>query len=184
MAESMGTPTEVVVESGAFSGLMASAMSPSELVEDVPSTQLAATPQIAISVRSPNDDLKVALTVIVRAADTMQAAHWNLRSSNFIALHPWFGEKYDELFDIADGIAEQIKIRNIDEPVSISRQEVLVTSDEQALLSNIRMQLGVTAMALMSASKNPAMDAPTKNLLEGWQGDVEKMKWFVTSSIK
>lgn len=135
------------------------------------------------TLRSPNDDLRVALNIVVRAADTMQAAHWNLRSSNFIALHPWFGEKYNELFDVADGIAEQIKIRNIDEPVSISRQEVLITADEQALLSNIKIQLGATAMALMSASKNPAMDAPTVNLLEGWQGEVEKMRWFVTSSI-
>lgn len=148
------------------------------------SESLAISPTpVATPITAPNDDLLLALNVVVRAADSMQAAHWNLRSSNFVALHPWFGEKYDELFDIADGIAEQIKIRNIDEPVSISRQEVLVVADEQSLLANMSIQLGAAILSLSRASRNPDMDAPTVNLLEGWQGQIEKMKWFVKSSI-
>ncbi len=134
-------------------------------------------------VSDPISDLHAALKAVINAADIVQTAHWNLRSANFVALHPWLGETYGKLFDIADGIAEQIKIKNINNYVSISRDDTTVMVDEQILLRHVRSALIGSINSISTAATNPDMDAPTVNLLEGWQGDVEKMKWFIEASI-
>ena len=64
-----------------------------------------------------NEEVQASLQAIVDAlidaGNVTQTAHWNLRSSAFVAIHPWFGETYDALFGMADAAAEQIKIANI-----------------------------------------------------------------------
>lgn len=129
------------------------------------------------------DALNVALNLVVGAADVVQMAHWNLRSSNFVALHPWLGDKYSELFKIADGIAEQIKIYDIDNMVTIKRREVAAITDEQILLHYVRISFTAAVAGIKEAAEHPGTNAPTRNLLEGWQGEIEKMRWFVTASL-
>jgi len=128
-------------------------------------------------------NLRTALNSTISAADVAQSAHWNLRSTNFITLHPWLGETYSALLVIADGIAEQIKIKSIDNLVIATHQRVLVITDEGLILRHLKITLESLIDDIETAATNPTIDAPTKNLLEGWQGEVQKMKWFVEASL-
>lgn len=127
--------------------------------------------------------LKAALNDVIRCADVAQTAHWNVRSITFIALHPWLGEVYESLLTIADGIAEQIKIQNIDNMVTAAHQQCPMFTNDKLILAHLRLTLESAISAIEHAAIN-GVDAPTKNLLEGWQGEIQKMRWFVEASLK
>lgn len=44
--------------------------------------------------------------------------HWNLEDTNFFVLHPYLGDLYDQINDLEDEIAEQIRFLN-GRPVTI-----------------------------------------------------------------
>lgn len=46
-------------------------------------------------------------------AITTWNAHWNVRGSNFAALHSMFEDQYKELFDAVDTVAEHARAQNI-----------------------------------------------------------------------
>lgn len=147
-------------------------------------TFIAEEHESTITIPGAVTDLEHALHAVVNAADVAQTAHWNVRSITFIALHPWLGEVYESLLTIADGIAEQIKIKNIDNIVTAVHQLCPIFTNDKLVLSYLQLNLEGAIELIEIAAKNPIHDGPTKNLLEGWQGEVQKMRWFIEASLK
>lgn len=135
-----------------------------------------------------NEEVQASLQSIVDAlidaGSVAQTAHWNLRSSAFVAIHPWFGETYDALFSMADAVAEQIKISNIDNFVNVNRGTTVAASDEQELFSRVKSSLEGVKYTLEGAMSDATLTRTLQSLLDGWMADIEKMIWFIEASTK
>lgn len=135
-----------------------------------------------------NEEVQASLQAIVDAlidaGNVTQTAHWNLRSSAFVAIHPWFGETYDALFSMADTVAEQIKIANINLMVTVNRGTTVAATDEQELFSRVKSSLEGVKYTLEGAMSDITLSRTLQNLLDGWMADIEKMIWFIEASTK
>ena len=135
-----------------------------------------------------NEDVQNSLQAIVDslidAGNILQTAHWNLRSSSFIAIHPWFGETYDALFSMADAVAEQIKIADINLMVNVNRGTTTTATDEQELFERVKESLNSVKYSLEAAMEDSTLSRTLQNLIDGWMADITKMIWFVEASIK
>ena len=135
-----------------------------------------------------NEEVQASLQAIVDAlidaGNVTQTAHWNLRSSAFVAIHPWFGETYDALFGMADAVAEQIKIANINLMVTVNRGTTVAATDEQELFSRVKSSLEGVKYTLEGAMSDGSLSRTLQNLLDGWMADIEKMIWFIEASTK
>ena len=135
-----------------------------------------------------SEDVKTSLQNIVdaliKAGDVTHTAHWNLRSSAFVAIHPWLGETYDALFSMADDVAEQIKIVDINNMVVVNRSATIAFTDEQQLFKLVQTELESTLAVIDAAGKDKSIDRTTQNLIDGWRASVAKMAWFVKASIE
>lgn len=142
----------------------------------------------AITESAMNEEVQASLQAIVDAlidaGSVTQTAHWNLRSSAFVAIHPWFGETYDALFSMADAVAEQIKIANIDLMVTVNRGTTVAASDEQELFSRVKSSLEGVKYTLEGAMSDITLSRTLQNLIDGWMADIEKMIWFIEASTK
>jgi DNA-binding ferritin-like protein len=130
------------------------------------------------------NSLQTIVDALINAGNVTQTAHWNLRSSAFVAIHPWFGETYDALFDIADAVAEQIKIANIDLIVNVNRGSTAVATDEYELFMMVQTALDRVKMTLDMAAADSSLSRPLQNLIDGWTADITKMIWFIQASTK
>lgn len=128
--------------------------------------------------------LQTIVDALINAGNVTQTAHWNLRSGAFIAIHPWFGETYDALFDMADAVAEQIKIANIDLMVNVNRGSTSVATDETELFMTVQDALNRAKMTLDMAAADSSLSRPLQNLIDGWTADITKMIWFIQASTK
>ena len=129
-------------------------------------------------------NLQAIVDALIDAGSTTQTAHWNLRSSAFVAIHPWFGETYDALFGMADTVAEQIKIANINLIVTVNRGTTVAATDEQELFSRVKSSLEGVKYTLEGAMSDGSLSRTLQNLLDGWMADIEKMIWFIEASTK
>lgn len=121
---------------------------------------------------------------LIQAGNVTQTAHWNLRSSAFVAIHPWFGETYDALFSMADAVAEQIKIADIDLMVNVNRGTTEVATDEQELFGMVLSALEFVKSTLDMAATDDSLARSLQNLIDEWTTQITKMIWFVKSSMK
>lgn len=135
-----------------------------------------------------NEEVQASLQAIVDAlidaGSVTQTAHWNLRSSAFVAIHPWFGETYDALFSMADAVAEQIKIANIDNIVNVNRGTTVATTNEQELFLRVKSSLEGVKYNLEGAMSDSTLSRTLQNLIDGWMADITKMIWFIEASTK
>ena len=130
------------------------------------------------------DSLQVLVNQLIYAGDVIHTAHWNLRSSAFVAIHPWFGETYDALYGMSDDVAEQIKIANIDLMVNVSARTTVIATDEQQLFGMVLEALEGVKSVLVDVGNDTSLDRALQNLVDGWMTDITKMIWFVKASIK
>lgn len=128
--------------------------------------------------------LQTIVDAMINAGNVAQTAHWNLRSRAFVAIHPWFGETYDSLFSMADEVAEQIKIANIDLIVNVNRGTTVVASDEQQLFLMVKASLEQVKSALDMAATDGSLTRTLQNLIDGWTANVTKMIWFIEASTR
>ena len=128
--------------------------------------------------------LQTIVDSLVYAGTVALTAHWNLRSSAFVAIHTWFGESYSELFGMADEVAEQIKISDIDLMVNINTFETTVLTNEQNLFKEFLSALEYVESTLNMAANDITLSRPLQNLIDNWITQITKMIWFVKSSIK
>lgn len=145
------------------------------IIESVESTQLNEEVQAS---------LQTIVDALINAGNITQTAHWNLRSSAFVAIHPWFGETYDALFDMADAVAEQIKIANIDLMVNVNRGSTTVATNEYDLFLMVNDALSRVKMTLDMAAADSSLSRPLQNLIDGWTSDITKMIWFIQASTR
>ena len=135
-----------------------------------------------------SEDVKGSLQAIVdaliAAGNVTQTAHWNLRSSAFVAIHPWFGDTYDALFEMADAVAEQIKIADIDLMVNVNRGTTVPATDEQQLFALVQSSLETVKATLVAAGADSSLDRALQNLIDGWMSEITKMIWFIKASTK
>ena len=128
--------------------------------------------------------LQRVVDALIHAGNVAQAAHWNLRSSAFVAIHPWFAETYNALFKAADDVAEQIKIANIDLMVNVNRGETKSSDDEQELFLMVKDSLLRVKEALDAAASDTSLNRSLQGLIDTWTTDITKMIWFVSASTK
>ncbi len=135
-----------------------------------------------------NEEVQASLQAIVDslidAGNVAQTAHWNLRSSAFVAIHSWFGETYNALFSMADEVAEQIKIANIDLMVTVNRGTTVAATDEQELFLRVKSSLEGVKYTLEGAMSDSTLSRPLQNLIDGWVAEITKMIWFIDASTK
>ena len=78
--------------------------------------------------------LKVALATVFSFAMKAQNYHINVVGPNFYQYHEFFGDSYEEVFEWADGIGEEIRTLDSFTPFSLSRfSELTKISDETTL---------------------------------------------------
>lgn len=128
--------------------------------------------------------LQTIVDALIDAGNITQTAHWNLRSSAFVAIHPWFGETYDALFDMADAVAEQIKIANIDLMVNVNRGTTIAATNEQELFNRVKESLNGVKYTLEGAMSDTTLSRALQNLIDGWMAEITKMIWFIEASTK
>lgn len=126
--------------------------------------------------------LQTIVDALIDAGNVTQTAHWNLRSSSFVAIHPWFGETYDALFDMADEVAEQIKIADINLMVTVNRGTTVADTDEQELFLRVKKSLEGVKYALEGAMSDTTLSRTLQNLIDGWMANITKMIWFIEAS--
>lgn len=135
-----------------------------------------------------NEDVLSSLQRVVdalsHAGNVAQAAHWNLRSSAFVAIRPWFAETYNALFKAADDVAEQIKIANIDLMVNVNRSETKSSQDEQELFLTVKDSLLRVKEALDAAHSAASLNRSLQGLIDTLATDNTEMSWFVSASTK
>lgn len=150
--------------------------------------QIKKVEDVQVNESTMNEEVQASLQAIVDslidAGNVAQTAHWNLRSSAFVAIHPWFGETYDALFSMADEVAEQIKIANIDNFVNVNRGTTVAATDEQELFLRVKSSLEGVKYTLEGAMSDITLSRTLQNLLDGWMADIEKMIWFIEASTK
>lgn len=121
---------------------------------------------------------------LIRCGCITQTAHWNLRSSAFVAIHPWFGDTYRKLFSIADDVAEQIKIDDINAFVNVEYGNTKVLTDEQELFAQVNTALITVKNSLDSAARDKDVPRAIQSLIDNWTSDIAKMIWFIKASTK
>ena len=139
------------------------------------------TPKKEIN-ESTQESLQYIVNSLIFAGNVAQTAHWNLRSKNFISLHEWFGEVYEELFKIADGVAEQIKISNINDIVNIRYNETIVFNNESDIFNSLKDSLVSVKNSIEMAMEDPSISRATQSLIDEWMTKVEKMIWFIEAN--
>jgi len=130
------------------------------------------------------DSLQNIVDSLTQASHVAQTAHWNLRSGAFVAIHPWLGDVYGTLAGMADEVAEQIKISDINLMVSVGSIGTFAGTDEQQLFVEVGGALQGVKNSLENAARDPSLSRVLQNLIDGWIATIDKMIWFVKASIK
>jgi len=119
--------------------------------------------------------------------------HWNIESSNFIALHEFLEEQYTELWKATDEIAERMRILNAYAPSSLAElvksaklHETTQTPDSAEMLR----QLAEDNASIVSGSLYPALhlaeeagDEATVDLMVERIRTHEKAAWMLRSHL-
>jgi len=149
---------------------------------------LIKTEKVHVTESALNEEVRASLQNIVNtlidAGSITQTAHWNLRSNAFVAIHPWFGETYDALFSMADEVAEQIKIADIDLMVNVNRGTTIPAVGEQELFIAVQAALENVIAALNAAANDTSLSRTLQNLIDGWTASITKMQWFLKASTR
>lgn len=85
---------------------------------------------------------------------------------------------------MADEVAEQIKIANIDLMVTVNRGTTVATPDEQELFLRVKSSLEGVKYTLEGAMSDSTLSRPLQNLIDGWVAEITKMIWFIDASTK
>ena len=114
--------------------------------------------------------------------------HWNVRGSNFVALHELFEAQYDALYEAADELAERLRALGVDAPASFKRYAELATItadgavvDQTAMVTALRddhRAVAKSAYALIEAADD-ADDAGTEDLATERVQAHEKAAWML-----
>lgn len=125
---------------------------------------------------------------------TTKNAHWNVEGSDFMAMHTFFGDQYENLSDKIDDIAERIRtlgsaapgtfseiLQNAslkESPIENNKATTFITlllELHEAFIKNLRTDI--------EAIDNEYKDAGTADFLTGIMTDHEKMAWMLRAHL-
>lgn len=120
--------------------------------------------------------------------------HWNVKGKHFRALHAFFKEQYEELFDIADDIAERVRAFDHDAFGTLEEFSKATILKEEAGKNppDLKMieKLLIDHEAIIKQLRNDIEacdrlnDAGTSNLLQEKLMAHEKMAWMLRSHLE
>ncbi len=120
--------------------------------------------------------------------------HWNIEGSNFMEMHKFYEDLYDQLDEIIDEVAERIraighyaegrlsdflKITHLTEPEYTTDQKVQLQNllgDHETVIKNLRK--------LTELFQEKCKDAGSADFVTGLMEKHEKMAWFIRSYLK
>ena len=140
-----------------------------------------------------SEELKKALADTFAFALKSQNFHWNVEGPNFVQLHGFFGDLYEDAFGAVDAIAEHIRTLNAYAPGSFSRFKDLTSiQDEVNVPSAMSMVVKLTddnakvistlTSAMKIADKNGK--ANISNFLQDRIDTHEKHGWMLRATSK
>lgn len=121
-----------------------------------------------------------------------QNFHWNVRGTEFYALHLLFEKQYQELAEAIDEIAERIRALGffVDASFSAFKKDSSIPEEERVLTAKDMVQnLVLSHETLIRGARKVAEiadqdgDFATVDMIGRRLGAHEKMAWFLRSSI-
>lgn len=120
--------------------------------------------------------------------------HWNTEGIEFSQYHDFFGDLYNELFDAADPIAEQIRALDAYAPISLMEMYNYKTIEEdttrQILLSDMLSKLQESNNKVLESlnkaydSANASKELGLANFLQDRMDVHKKHGWMLRASAK
>jgi starvation-inducible DNA-binding protein len=120
--------------------------------------------------------------------------HWNYEGDNFMELHKFYEEQYNELAEIIDEVAERIRMLGhypegrLKDFVRLTRlQEQDYTTDQSAQLKNLMADHESIIISIRKAISDVSetyKDAGTADFITGLMKQHEKMAWMIRSYLK
>ena len=119
--------------------------------------------------------------------------HWNVEGDNFMEMHKFYENQYEELDEIVDEVAERvrslghysdgrlkdfIKVSQLDEPAYTSKQNEQLTNllnDHETVIRNLRK--------LITLFADEHKDLGTSDYVTGLMEKHEKMAWFIRAYL-
>lgn len=120
--------------------------------------------------------------------------HWNVEGDNFIELHKFYENLYDQLAEIIDEVAERIRFLGhyaegrLKDFLSITHiPEQGYTSDQKVQLENLLQDhesIIIHIRGQINKINDEYKDAGTADFVTGLMEKHEKMAWFIRSYLK
>ncbi len=110
--------------------------------------------------------------------------HWNIVGSDFVSLHKFFGDLYEDAQDAVDGLAEQLRALHVYAPTSLNEIDALskITfsseiPDADGMVAKLSADNDLVLMALDEAQK-AAVEADEQGLANYLQDRLDTHKKF------
>ncbi|MAZ44907.1 MAG: DNA starvation/stationary phase protection protein [Legionellales bacterium] len=119
--------------------------------------------------------------------------HWNLESSEFISLHKFLEEQYNDLKDQVDDLAERIRslgqnppsgLKKMYEQSELSHNEAISDFTEALLVLSEQFKTQISSMRQGIKQLQEETDFGTVDLLTAILQKNEKSLWMITSHFK
>lgn len=120
--------------------------------------------------------------------------HWNYEGANFMELHKFFEEQYDEIEVVIDDVAERIRtlghyaegrIKDYLRLTRLEEQEYTTAQSEQ--LNNLLQDhesIIINIRKIIDKVNDTYKDAGTADFITGLMQKHEKMAWMIRSYLK
>jgi starvation-inducible DNA-binding protein len=140
------------------------------------------------------NDLNALLADVTDLTLQAKQAHWNVKGSNFIALHKLFDDVYGHAGEWADDIAERIVALGGDAHGTLQAAAKatrlqpwpLETHGEKAYVERLAAALGQFGSSVRTSidAFTALGDAGTADLVTGISREVDKDLWFVEAHLQ
>lgn len=120
-------------------------------------------------------------------AQQLKMAHWNITGPNFIELHTFFWDKYEEAIDSIDSLAEQVRKiggfpdGTLTKYLSVSKIKEQESTNPEEILQIILRSAQRLDSNLDKAIRGTTMDLVTQNLFIEIKALMDKDIWFLKS---
>ena len=140
------------------------------------------------------NELKVLLSNLFGLYIKIYKFHWNVSGREFLGIHKYFQELYEELIEDIDEVAERIRALGSNAPASLREfldrssinESIGVYPDSNSMISEL-----ITGYETISGiiqkiyeSCDAEKDEGTKALISVHQTDYQKNIWFLSSILK
>ncbi|MES1219474.1 MAG: Dps family protein [Bacteroidota bacterium] len=120
--------------------------------------------------------------------------HWNYEGDNFMEMHKFFEEQYDDLAEIVDEVAERIRMLGhysegrLKDFLRLTRlQEQEYTTDQTEQVKNLladHESIIINIRKVIGKVDDTLKDAGTTDFITGLMQKHEKMAWMLRSYLK